>query len=381
MVLESIELRNFQAHEHRRVDFSPGVTTIVGPSDVGKTAIIRALRWVCQNTPQGTAFVRTGEPVADVRLCVDGHMIGRRRARTGDNVYDLDGREFKAFGYSVPDPIAAVLNVSDVNFQDQLDQSFWLSLSAGEVSRQLNAVVDLTIIDSSLEEVNRRFRSASQLVETRKEILNKAKETKLGLDWVTDADAELKRVEQADADHAAVRGECIQLRNMVDLIVDKSNQLRDAKDKLDQLNTVGRAAAGLMKIQTRRQELSADVAKFRRMTVVTDRGAPDIRSMTDAADVASKSAGHAKLLRQLIRSINQTKATTDRGIPDISRLDSTARDYSRSMTERSNLLVIVTQIARATTTIAEKRSKLQLAATELQEITQGMCPVCGKPME
>ena len=379
-MVESIELHNFQAHESLRVDFSLGVTTIVGPSDVGKTAIIRALRWVCQNTPQGVAFVRTGEPVADVRLCVDGRTIVRKRARTGDNSYVMDGREFKAFGYSVPDPIASVLNVSDVNFQGQLDQSFWLSLSAGEVSRQLNAVVDLTIIDSSLEEINRRIRSTNQLVETRKDILTKAKETKLALDWVTDADVELRLVEHADADHVESRGACVRLRNMVDLMADKSRQLLDVKTRLDQLNVVGRAAAGLLKVQTSRNELALISGKFRRMESIAAGGVPDVTALASASDTASKSAAQAGVLRQLIRSAKMTETVTNRGIPDIKRLESAAQVYDGVSGDCSDLRKFVSRIEQSAVLVAEKRSKLQSAESELQELTQGMCPVCGNPL-
>ena len=45
MAIESLSLHNFQCHEHLDIAFDPQLTTIVGPSDVGKTAILRALKW------------------------------------------------------------------------------------------------------------------------------------------------------------------------------------------------------------------------------------------------------------------------------------------------------------------------------------------------
>ncbi|MFR9297315.1 MAG: AAA family ATPase, partial [Aedoeadaptatus pacaensis] len=43
--IEKIILVNFQSHVYSELSLSRGVNVIVGPSDSGKTAIMRALRW------------------------------------------------------------------------------------------------------------------------------------------------------------------------------------------------------------------------------------------------------------------------------------------------------------------------------------------------
>jgi len=60
MVVEKITIKNFQSHEETELQFSSGVNVIVGSSDSGKSAILRALKWVVQNKPSGTAFFTEG---------------------------------------------------------------------------------------------------------------------------------------------------------------------------------------------------------------------------------------------------------------------------------------------------------------------------------
>ena len=49
-------IRNFQSHKKSILNLSKGVNVIVGKTDSGKSAIIRALRWLFTNTPSGDAF-------------------------------------------------------------------------------------------------------------------------------------------------------------------------------------------------------------------------------------------------------------------------------------------------------------------------------------
>lgn len=167
-MLESIALRNFQVHEDLIVEFSPTITTIKGPTDKGKSAVLRALRWVCLNDVAGADFIREGAKRVTITLHVtDGKgshsTISRSKSTDGHvNLYVWDDREFKAFGQSVPPDIAHALALNEINFQGQHDPPFWFADTAGEVSRKLNAVIDLTIIDTALSNIASEVRRAQE---------------------------------------------------------------------------------------------------------------------------------------------------------------------------------------------------------------------------
>ncbi len=187
--LGKLVLKDFQAHDEFEIALDPGVTTIVGPSDVGKSSIIRALRWVSLNDPAGDSFIRWGKK--NVKVSLD--TVIRRKGSKG-NVYELEGREFVSFGNTVPPEVEKFLAVGDVNFQGQYDRPFWLGDSAGEVSRQLNKVVNLEIIDTVLGKLNSLGRDAGARVSLLEDRVEEARVLRDSLNSVPDMEEELEEI-------------------------------------------------------------------------------------------------------------------------------------------------------------------------------------------
>ncbi len=164
MSLCRIQIKDFQCHEMLRVRFDPKITAIVGPSDVGKSSIIRALRWVATNRPLGDGFIRDGSDTSEVKLWTEESSV--LRAKDPANIYRIDKREpLKAFGAEVPGDVFKTLKIDDLNFQGQHDPPFWFSLSAGEVARQLNSIVDLGVIDEVMGKLSKVVRECKTTVD------------------------------------------------------------------------------------------------------------------------------------------------------------------------------------------------------------------------
>jgi exonuclease SbcC len=179
-MIDSLEITNFQAHKKTKIDFGPTITTIVGRSDIGKSAIIRALQWVMQNKQKGNSFVRHG--AKSCKVCLTGDFGTVVRTRTGrENTYVLNEKEYKAFGSKVPEDIERSINTNDINFQLQYDSPFWLSQTGGEISRQLNSIIDLSEIDEILKAANSEIRKQKTKIDIISERIEKLKKQKLGL--------------------------------------------------------------------------------------------------------------------------------------------------------------------------------------------------------
>lgn len=213
-MLEQITIQNFQCHRNLVLKLSPTVNCLTGRSDVGKSAVLRALRWACLNKPQGEAFLREGQEHASVSLKVDGHEVLRERG-PGLNGYSLDGHRYQAFGSEVPPEIAALLNLSELNFQGQHSPSFWLTLSPGQVSRELNAVVDLEIIDQALAHASSSIRHARAEMEVSEKRLAQAREERDQLAWTKEAGQELNKIIGVQDELAATRLKCSRIESLV----------------------------------------------------------------------------------------------------------------------------------------------------------------------
>jgi len=213
-MLDKLTITNFQCHRHLTIEFDPELTVIVGPSDRGKSSIIRALKWVCLNKPAGAEFIRNWSKsdrtiMATAHLEVSDRRVIRQRSKS-DNLYQFGEESFRSFGSSVPDPIANLLRVSELNFQDQHEPAFWFHLSAGQVSKELNSIVDLSIIDSAITNARSELGKAKASVEYSKEALTEAQQKFDDLEWVPDfveavgdlrdeAEAEIERASEIDS--------------------------------------------------------------------------------------------------------------------------------------------------------------------------------------
>lgn len=135
-LIKSVKISNFQSHKSTLIDFADQgcLTVITGPSDSGKSAVIRAIRWLCYNTPQGSDFITVGEDKCVVAITFeDGTVVERIRTRGGVNRYTVNGEVFEGFGTNVPLEVQQAtgikkLQIGDLSFQlnlsEQLDGPF-----------------------------------------------------------------------------------------------------------------------------------------------------------------------------------------------------------------------------------------------------------------
>ncbi len=208
-MIEKIQIRNVGTNEKLDIEFGPQVTTLIGKSYIGKSWALRALRKVALNKPAGTSYINWEDDknIAKIRLAIDGKKIIRTRSKT-INTYKLSGKKkpYVAFGNGVPEDIAKILNLSEINFQGQHSTKenripFWFCETAGEVSRQLNSIVNLELIDSTLANIASKKTKTDTIIKITKESLKKAKQQKKNLLYVIDLNEDLENIENLQKQH------------------------------------------------------------------------------------------------------------------------------------------------------------------------------------
>lgn len=195
-MLQRLRLINFQAHERRDINLSATITTFVGPSDRGKTAIWRALKWAMLGQQIAAEdIIRHGADKCIVGILIDGVTLIRQRNAT-TSTYQLGKKKYKACGRSLPNEIRDFVNVSEVNFHNQLDPHFWITLTPGDLARRLNEITGLELADRVLANIagrRRKLRAAAEVIEER---LKKAKQKQEDLAYVVTLDKDLKELER-----------------------------------------------------------------------------------------------------------------------------------------------------------------------------------------
>lgn len=190
MPIKYVKIKNFLSHKDTTIKFSSGVNAVIGDSDCGKSAVIKALDWVINNKPSGDEFVSwwAGKEPTSVEIGINGHKVIRQRTKS-TNTYQLDkGDLYKAFGQGVPEDIQKVLNIKDVNVHRQPDSPFLLSETSGKVALYINKIANLEKMQNSETEIGLQVkRKRSKLTVSEDELTEKKKEEK-EFDWINKAD-------------------------------------------------------------------------------------------------------------------------------------------------------------------------------------------------
>ena len=186
-MIVGIKLKDFQSHRRTHLKLSPGINVVVGPSDSGKTSIVRALRWVCLNRPVGTAIVRHGRRGAAACLTLPECQITRKRAKTA-NLYRIvytplkpkpgkraaltpfkavervlerflalpEGRPLvlRAVGRAVPEPVPDLTLLPEVCWQRQMDPPFLVSEPGPAAAARVNRAIGMDLAPIVVRRLN-----------------------------------------------------------------------------------------------------------------------------------------------------------------------------------------------------------------------------------
>jgi hypothetical protein len=338
-MLEKLVIRGFQVHRKRTIDFGPLVTTIIGTTDAGKSSIVRILRWICLNAQFESEIINWDASKAVGKLYVDGHKIVRERS-SSLNRYALDDKEFRAFGTSVPDDIAELLRMSKENFQGQITLPFWISDAPGQVSRELNRIVNLSVIDRTLANVASRLRTSRATEEVSRERLKKASKDMKSLRWVPKMEKQLRVLETAEQAFLTKR--------------EKARKLVVLLAQVDEINEV--------------QE-------------ETDRELYLVRGLLAVGKEARSLLSKVKALEKLHNDGTRAETLVGREIPSFKPLDQASAKHTRLNTQVETLSNYVRSMDLLERTIESDETELSEIRQELESFKGEECPLCQQKIK
>jgi len=176
--IKRIEIKGFQSHVNTDILMSPGVNVIVGPSDAGKSAIFRAIKWVLRNEPRGDAFInnkfkKDNKPCVVTLHLSDGISVARIKGSSLNQyvVYESDKQEriFSGFGNEIPVEVLSALGIQpidfgeniriDLNFSNQLDGPFLLKETPRTPAVVFGHLVGLDQVDAATRLTSKQKRA------------------------------------------------------------------------------------------------------------------------------------------------------------------------------------------------------------------------------
>ena len=245
-MIKSLLIENFQSHERSELQFHPGLNVIIGLTDSGKSGIIRSIRWISKNKPSGNSIRSNWGGETHGELETENGKVTRIKDKEDIYLLHIQGQSpltFKASGSNVPEEIIAFLHFDDLNTQFQLEGSFLLSKSSGEVAQHFNKVASLDLIDFGLQRVNSWIRNIVQVIgsEEKKDkpatgLFKQIAETQYQLSLFEDLsvlEAELEVIEEMTKQLEIKRNQITNLTVLVESYEQKDIELEEASILLE----------------------------------------------------------------------------------------------------------------------------------------------------
>jgi len=157
------------------------------------------LEWIFKNRPKGDSFRNTDLGKKDlvtgsVAFDDDGWITRTKGGKT--NQYEVESGVMKALRTDVPTEVSEVSKMQDVNMQSQhpSEQYFMLTESPGQVAKQFNKVVGLTIMDNALIKINGTVRTTKHKVDSANETIKSHEKKIKDLIWTDKASIMLEQL-------------------------------------------------------------------------------------------------------------------------------------------------------------------------------------------
>lgn len=410
-MIRGIKLVGFQSHVDTSINLTEGLNVITGPSDSGKTAVIRAVRWVALNEPQGDAVVNQSVGYAQVTIITDTGVVTKVRNK-GKVRYEIniDGENISYDKSEIPQEVYRILGINKTSFGDvevvlpfafQLDAPFLISSPASFGGKVLGKICNADTVELA---VKKSSREVSQANDAKRQAEKTIEETKLALQSYEN----LQEVEQ-------------RLQQCRELVTDIEKGIvnRDTLSKLhnsyiaayEKLNAVRDTVHLLSEIPQRAEEVSAlelQAVRYNRLLTLYSKYSATNKHLNSVQNIINKTRTfeQATLCLEFIEEVrkrlqrlqslreayknNETKLKALRDKINVSRgveaglelldaLHATQERLNRITALRNAYANILNAIKANADEITKHKQAVDTLQAEWDKID--VCPLCERPMK
>lgn len=314
MTIKGIKLKNFQAHRDLDISLDPSVNVIVGPTNVGKSSVFRAVRWLVEHKPiSGLQTFDTDDTRVGIKS--DSGTVVRFKNTKGYG-YKIGGEDFVACGTNQPSEVQQVLGLAEINLQGQHDPPFLLTLTPGQMAKELNRIVDLSVIDKTMTATTSAVAAAKSQALAMDE-LAKGHEAELAkLAWVTEAESDLNQIEQIEADLFANSKQIEKIRSALLDLLDNHNRQQALAPVIAELEELAKLIEQIESAKQKARRLNFEIGAIEtNKACLKDVNAAGKALAGLAADAKAISEAKSKIhtLQSLVQSYERLEALGDFG--------------------------------------------------------------------
>ena len=416
-----LTIENYQSHAHTVLEPAAGLTVITGPSDAGKSAVLRALRWVYQNEPQGTGFIRAGQSRARVAVELeDGTRVVRERSASGAvNRYVIErpGEEpvvLEGFGHGVPEPVREALGTRsvrlgneelDLGYGEQLGPPFLLRMPGAARAEAIERLTGVHLLAQAAVTAARREQAAQRKAREARDRLGELEQALAAYADLPAWEQAVAAFEQVVAEFEAAQARLRRLEEIRSRLHRAEDGLREVERQLEALRNLDGLAEAVEQVSQGVERLSR-LERRRAQIEENERARTLVRAVLEATrglDEAAASAEQARAVRirlehleGLRRRLHQNErrfaeqvaveaqlAGVDRGQQLIDEALVARQRIERLGQYRQRIAAWKRAMRQVQQDLAEAERNAQAAAEAYRQalMDAGRCPTCGQAVD
>lgn len=373
--IKQIRLQNFQDHEDSTIDFTNGINLIVGSSDAGKSAILRAINFVFHNNLKGDSFIRHGSKECRVSILFsDGVEITRVKGEDVNSYLfkDSEGNNhsYPKIGTTVPDEIKKQLGnppLDDkkrpISYADQMSNLFLVDLSPTDLPRTLSELTGIQNLQTAAEVLSKNARSFDRSI---KEKNDKIASLTTKLDEYSYVDKDLDKINKI-AKKLEIINAALEKSKIARRYIERYNTLVSEYKKINSLLSLYNSIVAL-------KDKIKDLAETEKNVSFAKTKLSHYNTL--AAEFNSKKKT-IKVLKEFISENNKQK------IVDINKLMS---DTDKAKVYISTYENVNIKISEADKVISDSKKEMNSKKLELKNLIKKLkdegnwCSTCNRPL-
>ena len=352
-----LRLNNFMCYEgEHEIDFTEGVNVIVGPNDKGKSTILAALSWITFGKPTGDSIESWDSKERDTWAEVEfsDQTIIRRSRVKGINSYTIlknkKKQEFKAIGANVPQEVANILRLSEINFQGQANNLYPLQLTPNELGNAINKSCSLGDIHETVGRLKSGLTKEKNEKERAQKALNEAKEQLEKLAWVPMIGGKLSAAEEQQK-------EINHLNSKIQFAKQESESITELKNKIEKISKFVKKADELRKAA--RNEKKALVNKEL-----------DLMKVSEILFLINEGEKQKQRAKRIIKIEKKTAEASEIFI----QIDEIEKRISNTIENIKNMRAESVNIERSKLSLDHHIDQIKIIRNSLPPV----CPLCGE---
>ena len=387
----NLSVKDFQIIKSANLSFLPGLNCIIGQSNNGKSALMRAAK-ACIYNESGTSSVRLGCNNFAVGLQMNGHTVILQKGN--NSLYKIDNEVYGKIGRTQLDEVANALQIKElsingsnetINFWDQMEKPFLLDRSETELFRFIVDSGKDTNVTTALKSITQdRQQISKDIVITQGKIAQIEDNIKRQELELQNSDKKLdiyNKVIELGPKISRVK----ELTNLKNKALDDGKQLSEVfseKSRIDKVIDLSSQILEQINLNTRKLNLSIELSNKIRISQEQIKNINTLLDKTKSLDISDLNDLFSKY-KLLSSLVSKTRDTQDLIVELSNKTYKDININKDNLDKYKSLSEIINRVNLKQSQIAMLENEKVIIDSELEKVNKELenikiCPTCGQ---